>query len=86
MLEVSKKKKTNPKLKAYWAARRAAQAARLPPEEAQWKDRHRKYHNTWLASLTPEELKQRAEGRRERARQRKKMAVKKKPPSAKTRA
>jgi hypothetical protein len=69
MLEVLKKKE-NLKLKAQWAAWRAARALTLPPEEVERKERHRKYHEKWLASLTPEQVKRRTEEKRERKRKR----------------
>ena len=70
MLKVLKDNRSA-KGKARWAAWRAAQAAALPPEEVERKERHRKYHQKWLASLTPEQLKDRIEGKRERQRRRK---------------
>jgi hypothetical protein len=82
MPETPKKKKGS---KAYWIAFRAAQAANLPPKEVERKERHRKYHNTWLASLTPEQLRRRTEEKRRRKRERV-AKEKKRPPSAKTRA
>jgi hypothetical protein len=87
MLEVLKNKRGNPKLKAQWAAWREQRALTLPPEEVERKERHRKYHQKWLDSLTPEQLNRRTEEKRERKREREKIAKEKKgPPSAKTRA
>ena len=81
------KKKGNLKLKAQWATWRAERALKLPPEVVEKKDRHRKYHQKWLASLTPEKLKRRTEEKRRRKCEREKIAKEKKgPPSAKTRA
>jgi hypothetical protein len=64
------KKKDNPKIKARWAAWRAARALTLPPEEVERKERHRKYHQKWLARLTPEQIKHRIKDQRRRKQQR----------------
>jgi hypothetical protein len=73
--------------KARWAAWRAEQAKTLPPEVVEKKERHRGYHQKWLASLTPELRQRRTEEKHRRQRERQKKAKeKKRPPSVKTRA
>ena len=67
---MERKKRDSPKGKAYWVAWREQRADKLPPEEVERKERHRKYHEKWLASLSPEQLQRRTEEKRQRTRQR----------------
>ena len=71
MLEVLKRKDGRTKAQlARWAAFRAAQRATLPAEEVERKKRLRKSQAKWLASLTPEQIKHRMKGKRDRQRER----------------